>query len=119
MGDHAMALKQGQKCIKYFQHMSVLISSLISGKRKQNFDFGQQTEVVMELELFLNHIQSVTGFILNQLQYKNYLDKSHFDEFEKGTLNSKVKQFDEKWAQSISIAFFMHVQFIPLKKIKH
>lgn len=47
------------------------------------------------------------------------MERSQFDEFEKWNLEMKAKQFEEKWAQSISIAFFMHVQFIPLKKIRH
>lgn len=134
-GEHKKALSCGRKCLFYFTSLTNNIKNIfgtesrmfnitfsnLSENNKSKFkniglerDFVNILEEVLQINEFIE--KTLTCFEQNNVDYINRLNLCDLDSI---VLAFKNKKLNPDWLSNISIANFMHVEYVPLKKINH
>lgn len=77
-------------------------------------DFLNILEEILQINEFID--KTMTYFEQNNIDYINRFNLADLDSI---VLAFKDKKLNPDWLSNISIANFMHVEYVPLKKINH
>lgn len=116
LGDHKYAMKLGKKCLKYFKHLSLLIVAI--SKNTLTHKWMSRHKFWNEFEKFVNKVLQMVELIIDQLDINCFVGDHFFHSFHHITFSDMHPQLTTTWVKNTTIAYFMHIQYASLHKIK-
>lgn len=128
-GDHHKALKCGRKCIFFFTSLINNIKRIFVVKEKEEPSNPKRKEnrnrkLIEEFNKTLSVLLKVNRFVETVLLHSErndteFLDNLDFSDFDDLFIEGREPKLQPEWLDSISVANFMHVEYVPLRKIDH
>lgn len=133
--EHKKALNCGRKCLFYFTSLTNNVKNIFAEDGKLfNFTFSNLSDInnakfknegleqdflsileeILQINEFIERI--MTYFEQNNIDYINKLNLSDLDGI---ALEPRLRKLNPDWLSNISIANFMHVEYVSLRKINH
>lgn len=133
--EHKKALNCGRKCLFYFTSLTNNIKNIFATEgRLFNFTFSdvsnpkndkfKNDSLEHDFQNILEEILRINEFVekvLNCFEQNNmdYINKLNLSDLDAIVPTVKDKKLDPDWLPNITIANFMHVEYVSLKKINH
>lgn len=133
--EHKKALNCGRKCLFYYTSLTNNIKNIFLSEGKPfSFTFGNEMEVKhskiknvnlqQDFQSMLDEILQINEFIEKVLicfeqNNVDYIKKLNLSDLDAAPLVMKDKKLAPEWLSNISISNFMHVEYVPFKKINH
>lgn len=120
-GNHSEALKNGKKCLRHFKFLGKLILNYIEQLEEEGTRVSDVSDlsIVDDMKSFLGFILKVVECILGELEFDSISRKQQFQQLEGLVFETPPRKINIGWAKSLFIAYFMHIQYVTLRKVNH